>query len=145
MNPVIQEEISGCGIAASAALAGISYQEAKKVANGLGLFAENKSLWSETEPVRRLLYHLGIKTDKHEVAFKRWETLPDLALLSIKWRLERGRPSWHWVVFVREGATAYVLDSRKDLKNNIRTDFGRMKPKWYIQINVRQSSQTSMR
>jgi len=31
MEPVVQEEITGCGIASSAAIAGVSYQEAKKV------------------------------------------------------------------------------------------------------------------
>ena len=35
MNTVIQEEKTGCGIAACAALANVSYAEAKRVANGL--------------------------------------------------------------------------------------------------------------
>lgn len=47
-------------------------------------------------------------------------------------RYQRGKPYWHWVVFIREDCYAYVLDSKKGLKRNIRTDFGRMKPKWYI-------------
>ena len=33
MKPVTQEEISGCGIASVAVLSGLSYQEAKTVAN----------------------------------------------------------------------------------------------------------------
>lgn len=37
MKPVTQEEISGCGIASVAALSGLSYQEAKTVANSLGI------------------------------------------------------------------------------------------------------------
>lgn len=43
---------------------------------------------------------------------------------------------WHWAVFVREGTKQYVLDSKKALKSNIRTDFGRMKPKWHIKVNA---------
>jgi hypothetical protein len=60
--------------------------------------------------------------------------LPNLALLSTKWHLENGQPYWHWVVFVREGGQPCVLDSKKSLRINRRTDFGRMKPKWYIEV-----------
>jgi hypothetical protein len=60
--------------------------------------------------------------------------LPNQALLAIKWHVEKTGPAWHWVVFVREGPRAYVLDPKKALRANQRTDFGRMKPKWYIEI-----------
>ena len=85
MKPVTQEDISGCGIASVAALAGISYQEAKSVANGLGIFAEDSRLWSDTRYVRALLGHFGISASESELPFLSWETLPGLALLSIKW------------------------------------------------------------
>lgn len=85
MDVVIQEEATGCGIAASAALAS-------------------------------------------------WERLPDKALLAIKWRMESGKPFWHWVLFIGEGGQDKVLDSKKSLRSNVRRDFGRMKPKWYIEI-----------
>ena len=133
---VIQEEKTGCAIASSAAIAGISYEEARKIANGMGIYAEDSELWSETNYIRRLLAKLGVKADNREIPFTNWESLPNCALLSIKWHLENGKPYWHWVVFVREGDRKYVLDSRKSLKSNIRTDFGRMKPKWYIEINA---------
>ncbi|MDH5446686.1 MAG: hypothetical protein OEY52_14125 [Gammaproteobacteria bacterium] len=136
MNPVIQEEKTGCGIASSAAIAGISYHEAKKIANSIGIIADDQSLWSDPQHVRNLLSELGINTDKSETPFKDWETLPDCALLSSKWHIENSKPYWHWVVFVREGSKQYVLDSKKALKNNIRTDFGRIKPKWYIKVYV---------
>ena len=38
------------------------------------------------------------------------------------------------VVFVRQADQAYVLDSKKGLRSNRRTDFGRMKPKWSISV-----------
>ncbi len=134
MKPVIQEEISGCGIAASAAIAGITYAEAKKKANSLGIYAEDPTLWSSTEHVRRLLGELNVSVDTKTIPFEEWERLPDKALLAIKWRVERGKPFWHWVVFVRDGVNTVVLDSKKDLKSNVRRDFGRMKPKWYIAV-----------
>lgn len=134
MKPVIQEEISGCGIAVSAALAGMSYAEARRKANALGIFAKDTSLWSETAHVRTLLREFGIPVSPRETPFESWERLPDKALLAIKWRIEQGRPFWHWVLFVRENGDAKVLDSKKALKSNIRRDFGRIKPRWYIEI-----------
>lgn len=134
MKPVVQSERTGCGIASVAAIAGLSYPKAKLIANSLGIFAENESLWSETAHVRKLLGHFGIKSGSREIPFRSWEALPDLALLSIKWHLEKGWPYWHWVVFVRENGRPCVLDSKKNLQTHRRTDFGRMKPKWYIPI-----------
>ena len=135
MNPVIQEEISGCGIAACAVLAGISYVQAQKMANTMGIYAEDTALWSDTEYVRKLLCALVITAASTETPFDSWENLPDKALLAIKWRMEQGRPFWHWVVFVKNEADTVVLDSKKALKTNTRRDFGRIKPKWFIGID----------
>jgi len=134
MKPVIQEELTGCAIASAAAIAGISYKKAKQVANGIGIFAQDASLWSDSKPIRDLLAALGIKTDAKEKPFKSWSALPNCALLSSKWHLEAGKPYWHWAVFVREDNVAYVLDSKKSLKSNPRKDFGKIKPKWYIEV-----------
>ena len=136
MIAVIQEEKTGCAIASSAAIAGISYKEARRIANGMGVYAEDSVLWSGTNYTRRLLARLGVKVGNKEIPFTNWVSLPNCALLSIKWNLQNGQPFWHWVVFVRDGDRKYVLDSKKSLKSNIRTDFGRMKPKWYIEVNV---------
>lgn len=136
MKPVIQQEVTGCGIACSAAIAGISYTKAKQVANSLGIYAEDESLWSDTKAIRKLLKHLGIKVSTDETPFRGWAKLPDCALLAIKWHLEKNKPYWHWVVFVRENKKQYVLDSKNALSTNIRTDFGRMKPKWFIRVHV---------
>ena len=134
MKPVVQLERTGCGIASVAAIAGLSYRKAKSIANSLGIHAEDQALWSDTSHVRRLLRHFGFSESARELPFRSWSTLPDLALLSTKWHLQQGRPYWHWVVFVREGGRAYVLDPKKGLRTNRRTDFGRMKPKWFIRI-----------
>ncbi len=83
MKPVVQEETTGCGIAASAALAGISYAEAKRKANALGIYAADTALWSETEHVRKLLREFGISVSPKETPFEAWERLPDKALMAM--------------------------------------------------------------
>ena len=134
MKPVVQEEISGCGIASVAALAGLSYQEARTVAHSLGIFAADSGLWSDTHYVRILLKQFGFSASEGETPFSSWNELPDLALLSIKWHLENGRQFWHWVVFSRGQNGPVVLDSKKSLRTNMRTDFWRIKPKWFIPV-----------
>ena len=134
MKPVIQLEPTGCGIASVAALARVSYARAKSAANSLGIFAGDEKLWSDTAHVRKLLRHFGLRANPTEMPFQSWDALPNLALLSVKWHLEKGRPFWHWVVFVRENGRSYVLDPKMSLRQHARTDFGRMKPKWFIRV-----------
>ncbi|ANJ68480.1 hypothetical protein A9404_12280 [Halothiobacillus diazotrophicus] len=135
-QPVIQEEVTGCGIAAVAVIAGTTYAEARLVAHGLGIHADDSTLWSSTASVRRLLAAFGYVADDEPTPFAGWAQLPDLALLSLKWHLEKGKPYWHWVVFIRSGVAAYVLDSKKALKTHVRTDFGRMRPKWSLGVRT---------
>lgn len=134
MHPVIQEESTGCGIAASATLAQISYEQARQRAAALGIHAGDTTLWSDTRHVRSLLLDLGWQTAPGETPFTDWSSLPDHALLAIRWRIEDGLPRWHWVTFVRDQGHALVLDSKKSLKNGRRTDFWRMQPKWFIAV-----------
>jgi ABC-type bacteriocin/lantibiotic exporter with double-glycine peptidase domain len=131
MNPVIQQEKTGCAIASAAAIAGVSYQQAKELANSLGIYAEDQSLWSSTRPIRSLLAALGYRLSQQKRDFINWQQLPECALLAIKWHLEDGQPFWHWVVYRRDVNKDYVLDSNTSLNNPVRTDFGRMKPKWF--------------
>lgn len=140
MRPVRQEEQTGCAIASAAALAGVSYQEAKTVANRIGVYATDPALWSETHSLRELLAQLGLTVSNNEVPFMGWDALPNLALLSLTWHRAHGKPYWHWGVFIREGERRYVLDSKTSLTRNIRTDFGRMKPKWSIAITASQGN-----
>jgi len=135
MKPVIQSEKTGCAIASAAAIARVTYRQARKAANRLGIYADDSNLWSDTKHIRSLLREFNIKTSSTETPFKSWKSLPDCALLSIKWHLEKGNPFWHWVIFVRENDHEYVIDSKKALMKNIRTDFGRIKPKWFIEVN----------
>jgi tRNA G37 N-methylase Trm5 len=137
VKPVIQQEPTGCAIASTAAIAGLSYAKAKTLAATLGISAADERLWSDTAHIRTLLKHIGVKTGRNETPFRSWDALPDIALLSIKWHLEKKKPFWHWVVFVRDDHIARVLDPKKSLRSNVRTDFGRIKPKWFIPVTVR--------
>lgn len=134
MKPVIQEESTGCGIASVANILGKSYAEMKATANAMGIYAEDKSLWSDTSYVRRMLASAGVGTSADEQPFSSWDSLPDLALLSIKHHQEEGKNFWHWVVFMRKEGQAVVLDSASYLPTNIRTDFEVMQPKWFIGV-----------
>lgn len=134
LKPVIQEETSGCGIASVANILGKTYSEMKATANAMGIYAEDESLWSDTQYVRRMLTHAGVETSAGEILFESWDALPDLALLSIKHHQENGRKFWHWVVFKRIEDRDFVLDSASYLPSNIRTDFSEMQPKWFIVV-----------
>jgi hypothetical protein len=136
MKPVVQLERTGCGIASVATVAGVRYREAQRAASRLGIFAEDERLWSETGYVRRLLQHYGIRAAPTEARFVSWRALPDPALLAIKWRKMGGCAFWHWVVFRRGANGPVVLDSKRGLHTNIRRDFGRMRPKWFIAIKT---------
>jgi hypothetical protein len=136
MKPVVQRERTGCGIASVAAVAGVTYRRAQRVANRIGIFADDPRLWSQTEPVRRLLREFGVRSARGTRPFVSWEALPDAALLAIKWRQIRGRAFWHWVVFWRGPAGPVVLDSKRALRTHPRTDFGRMRPKWFLSLGM---------
>lgn len=131
---IIQKETTGCGIASVANIIGRSYAEVKAKANLMGIYADDEALYSDTEYVRKLLNEYGVKISDTETPFDSWETLPDMALLAIKYHEENGHYFWHWVIFKKSAGKSIVLDSAAYLEQNQRTDFGSMKPKWFIEI-----------
>ena len=139
IKPVIQEETTGCAIASVAAIAGVSYRNAKAAARRLGIEAADDRLWSDTAHVRKLLAHFKIASASTKVPFRSWTALPDLALLATKWHVHQGRAFWHWVVFVRIKGSPQVLDSKRRLRRHRRTDFGRMRPKWYLRVRHKEN------
>lgn len=136
LEPVMQEEATGCGIATVANILGKTYGQMKASANAMGIYADDKSLWSDTQYVRQMLSAAGVKTSTEEISFSSWNDLPDLALLAIKHHQEAGKDFWHWVVFKRVDGKAFVLDSASYLPVNIRTDFEAMQPKWFIEVMI---------
>lgn len=141
MKPVVQQDRTGCGIASVAALTGNPYATVKREAAKLGIAVTDTKLWSDTTHVRRLLAHFHLSAQK-ETDFASWDALPDRALLAIKWHREKTGPAWHWVVFIRDASACYVLDPKKSLRTHRRTDFGRMKPKWFIRIGRKAATQS---
>jgi len=69
VKPVVQLERTGCGIASVAALAGVSYRQAQRMANRLGIFAGDCRLWSQTQHVRTLLKQYRIDASGNEFPF----------------------------------------------------------------------------
>ena len=135
MEAVVQEDRTGCAIASVAAITGQNYSAVKKAAAMLGISVDDPTLWSDTEPIRKLLASCGVFAGPKEEPFRSWQELPFRALLAIKWRRETRGPVWHWVVFARDGTGSFVLDSKRGLRTNQRTDFGRIKPKWFIRLD----------
>ncbi len=140
MEPVIQEDKTGCGFASVATLAGVSYKKVKRVAGQLGIEVQDPQLWSGRKYVRQLLTHYGFSTFPHPTPFTSWDTLPPLALLAIKWHKRHSCAFWHWVIFWRGPGGPVVLDSKQSLQSHVRADFGRIKPKWYIPVDSKRSS-----
>ena len=72
--PVVQEETTGCAIAAVANILGKTYSDMKAIANGMGIYASDKALWSDTHYVRRMLANAGgVQTSNSEEPFVAWE------------------------------------------------------------------------
>lgn len=137
ISTIIQEETTGCGIASVANVVGKSYAQMKALANSMGIYASDTSLWSDTQYVRHMLSCVGVEATENEILFESWGALPDLALLAIKHHQEEGRDFWHWVVFKRVDGRDLVLDSASYLTSNVRTDFNEMQPKWYIGLKTK--------
>lgn len=134
LKSVVQEEATGCGIAAVANILGKTYSEMKTIANAMGIYASDKSLWSDTQYVRRMLSAAGVKSSTEELPFESWDALPYLALLPIKHHQEECKNFWHWVVFKRVDGRPFVLDSASYLPSNVREDFHLMQPEWFIEV-----------
>ena len=134
LTPVVQEDKTGCALATIATLSSQPYQDVKTRAAALGIHPEDKRIWSETTFVYQLAADQGFQLAPSPETFTDWEALPALAVMAIKWRLIDGIPFWHWVVFQRTEVGPVVLDPGRHLKQHRRTDFGRIKPAWYIEV-----------
>lgn len=63
---VTQEETTSCGIAAVANILGKSYAEIRVIADRMGIHAEDRRLWSDTQYVRHILTAHGVQTADDE-------------------------------------------------------------------------------
>ncbi len=92
LDLVLQEETTGCGFACVAMVAGKSYEEVKDIANQQGMFSTDETLFTTTKYVRKLLDDLGVALGEQEIKFTGWDSLPNVALLATKFRVEDGKP-----------------------------------------------------
>jgi hypothetical protein len=136
MHPIIQEDRTGCGFASVATLASVSYQHVKTLAGQLGIDVQDPNLWSDTEYVQKLLTSYGISVSTKITTFKSRDNLPSRALLAIKWHKRNDCAFWHWVVFYRGPQGPVVMDPKRELRTNCRTDFCRIKPKWFLTVTI---------
>lgn len=137
LEPVVQQEPTGCGIAAVACILSRSYAQMQAQAAAMGIHAADQRLWSDTRYVRDMLASAGVATSAQELPFEGWDALPALALLAIKHHREEGRDFWHWAVFQRVAGEPVVLDSASYLPSNRRVDFSAMQPRWFIAVDAR--------
>ncbi len=130
---VVQEDATGCGIACAAMLAGKTYHAAKKRAKDLGLFPDDRTLYSDIYQLRPLLECYNIRIGK-KVPFRSWKDVPSPSILAVNYRADATFHSWHWAVFHRGESGPVVLDPDRKRRSNVRTDLGNVKPKWYIRV-----------
>lgn len=132
---VVQEDTTGCGIACAAMLAGKTYHAAKKRAKGLGLFPDDRTLYSDICDLRPLLESYNIRLGK-KVPFRNWKEVPSPAIVAIKYRDGVDASSWHFAVFHEGDSGPSVLDPSRRLRCNARTDLGKIRPQWYVPVRA---------
>lgn len=131
---VIQEDSTGCGIACIAMVAGISYAEAKQITlNNEILKKSVKNFYTTTKDLVNILNSIGIESSKGRKV-RYWSSINTISIVGINF-LET-TDTWHWVLFIPNEDTGYVLDPSKRVKTEKRTDFSRMRLRSYIPISL---------
>lgn len=122
LQRVIQEDRTGCGFACVATIADTTYSRVKRMACLEFGWESRKVFYTGYHHLNRLLESLGCTTERGR-GIKKWESLPDLAIVAIN--PDETERNWHWVVFAREGGSSFVIDPRSKCER--RTDFWRMR------------------
>ena len=131
---VIQEDSTGCGIACIDMVAGISYAEAKQITlNNEILKKSVKNFYTTTKDSVNVLNSIGIESSKGRKV-RYWSSINTISIVGINF-LET-TDTWHWVLFIPNEDTGYVLDPSKRVKTEKRTDFSRMRLRSYIPISL---------
>jgi ABC-type bacteriocin/lantibiotic exporter with double-glycine peptidase domain len=128
-----QKDKTGCGIACIAMLADRRYEEIRKIALSDLDFERRGDFYTRARHLRKLGKSVGVVIqDERPRKFKGWDDLPDKAIIAIN--PKDNCQTWHWVVFVREDGSDFVLDPKPSVKSDHRTDFGRMKPVAFLPV-----------
>lgn len=132
MERIRQEHRTGCGIACVAMLRCVTYAEAMSVALKVLDWSESqRTYYTSSSQLQSLLRKMNISAMKGR-SIRKWSSLPDIAIVGINHNEKSD--TWHWVVFRREADREYVLDPQS--KREFRTDFGRMRLRSCIPINL---------
>jgi ABC-type bacteriocin/lantibiotic exporter with double-glycine peptidase domain len=139
MKRVKQKHENDCGIACIAMIAGVSYREALKAAyqDYLSDDWNRKDFRLGQKEIRAALDNFGLKLGR-KVRTTDWNKVPDRALAAIRYEPEINE--WHWVVHIRDSADRFVLDPRKTIRKERRTDFQVMTLAWYHHVHTLSSS-----
>lgn len=128
---VRQRHSTGCGIAAAATLAGISYARAYREYRTL--FPDEPSHRTDSPEIRTLVRRFGVRLGRL-VRTHRWTMLKRRCLVAVNY--DRKTDHWHWVVFEPTEEGGYVLDSKSKRPGGRRQDFRRMRLAWYHMIST---------
>jgi len=124
MRRVIQRDITGCGLACIAMLSGKSYSEVRKKAMDKLGFEDHGVFYTNTSQLVSLGREFSLNLGKRRRKFKGYDALPNIAILAINYREKSD--TWHWVIYHKSSTKEYVLDPKKSIKNNKRTDLSRI-------------------
>ncbi len=131
---IVQKDRTGCGLACIAMLAECEYSQVKKAYLELFERASNDEYYTRAPDLRKLGQAFSLDIGGRRRKFKNFQDLPKLAILAINYREDEG--TWHWVVFCRTADEKFVLDPKKSVKSERRTDFGRLakNTRWFVSV-----------
>lgn len=113
---------------------GISYAEAKQITlNNEILKKSVKNFYTTTKDLVNVLNSIGIESSKGRKV-RYWSSINTISIVGINF-LET-TDTLHWVLFIPNEDTGYVLDPSKRVKTEKRTDFARMRLRSYIPISL---------
>lgn len=135
MKRIVQNDPTGCGIACVAMLSEKSYQKVKSELLESSKFSKKRTFYTDDNDLRKLSSKFGISLGRLR-QFRTWSEIPDKSIVAINYKKNDEDPEWHWVVFRRINNEEFVFDPKKAIKKVKRTDFGRMKAKWYLKSNI---------
>ncbi|HFD32939.1 MAG TPA: hypothetical protein ENJ28_09580 [Gammaproteobacteria bacterium] len=132
MRRIKQADPTGCGLACIAMLASSDYNNVREVAIKQLGFNDSGTFHTSTKDLRELARKFKIELGKRRRKFKRFEGLPETAILAINHM--DASDTWHWVVYRRRSNDTFVYDPKKSIKTNKRRDFGHIKARWYLPV-----------
>ena len=141
---VKQEHVYGCGLACVAMVSNTTYKSVRFEYDEI--FGEPEWVFSKKRKRHCLDYGTsagdlsdlmkiyGVQSSRRLLHFKSWDSLSDIAIISVYHKSVEDNTSWHWVVFDRKQNV--VLDPWPHYKKlpMIRTDYKRLRPQFYVGV-----------